>query len=366
MSDVGGTVLLISKAKVNTSHFNTRHCSTFIDDYRLKKQLYSCAGKQVCLPLLLFFQGIRWTICSSRWWSKSRGASKSTHISCKRGRKRGYEKIVALGQRRPKEANTKVPREEGFIALADYTHNPGLQEPGASSWWYPEGNRTLKLKLFDSLGEDARALRIGSVCRVKYIRVKSENGSLVGYCGAPSGVILRVHEGDVYYQNLKARKRGLKIEDREILSNDDDNYNMTLTQNRNSTPPRHSSIPARNNMKSSPDPETSEASDVAPLPMTAGSSSGSVTAHSGTFEHPAPVPKAYPPFPSFAGEIEHSDLIESVASLIVPPSSGFERGSSTSTHAISTRQSLLIAKYAKLLVMISLMANAEPAIHPLG
>ncbi|KAG8815328.1 hypothetical protein FRC19_001102, partial [Serendipita sp. 401] len=199
-----------------------------------------------------------------------------------------------------------------YAHVTDYTQNNRLQEPGSTSWWYPKGQRTLKLKFFDSLEVQARALETGFIYRIKNIRIKFEDGALIGYCGERGGEIRQVRPEDTFYQNLKARKRCLALEEPGAnvggASDDEGGANST----RNGSPrkyPSHSSIPIRSNAELNP---TEKSKSVSP------STSGkplvpSPTKNQVSDDPPPPPPKIYPPFPTFTGNIELSDIVECVS-----------------------------------------------------
>ncbi|KAG8852615.1 hypothetical protein FRC20_001481, partial [Serendipita sp. 405] len=198
-----------------------------------------------------------------------------------------------------------------YAHVTDYTQNNRLQEPGSTSWWYPKGQRTLKLKFFDSLEVQARALETGFIYRIKNIRIKFEDGALIGYCGERGGEIRQVRPEDTFYQNLKARKRCLALEEPGAnvggASDDEGGANST----RNGSPrkyPSHSSIPIRSNAELNP---TEKSKSVSP------STSGKPLVPSPTKNQVSddlpPPPKIYPPFPTFTGNIELSDIVECVS-----------------------------------------------------
>ncbi|PVF95846.1 hypothetical protein CPB86DRAFT_875397 [Serendipita vermifera] len=96
------------------------------------------------------------------------------------------------------------------IYITDYTMNPFLTDPNTSKWWYPPGQRTLKITLFDSPKDQVHSLEVGSIYYLQNVRFQTNKGRAQGRCGSKGNnpnLIRKLSENHPDVMNLNRRKR---------------------------------------------------------------------------------------------------------------------------------------------------------------
>jgi hypothetical protein len=83
--------------------------------------------------------------------------------------------------------------------------NTLLTDPKTSKWWYPPGQRTLKISLFDKPFQQTQSLEIGSVYQLRNVRFFVKEGHIQARCGSrgpDANLINKLSDNHTEVQNL--------------------------------------------------------------------------------------------------------------------------------------------------------------------